>query len=68
MKNFEKVYQVLIDKIFAYTPKIFAAILILVIGWYAIKFIKKIAQNHLEKKKTDPTLITFLIELFVFLS
>jgi small conductance mechanosensitive channel len=65
MKNFEKVYQVLIDKIFAYTPKIFAAILILVIGWYAIKFIKKIAQNHLEKKKTDPTLIAFLIELFV---
>jgi len=67
MDNLEKIYQILSEKILEFTPRLISAILIFIIGWYAIKFVKKIAYKYLEKKQTDPTLITFLLELFVAL-
>lgn len=65
MNNFEKIYQIFAEKILEFAPRVASALFILVVGWYAIKFVKKIAQKYLEKRDTDPTLITFLLELFV---
>lgn len=67
MNNFEKIYHILIERILEFTPRIISAFLIFIIGWYTIKFLKRLAQKYLEKKETDPTLVKFLLELVVAL-
>lgn len=66
MTNFEKIYGLILEKVIDFTPRIISALVILVIGWYSIKLIKQFIKKRLEKKETDPTLITFLLEILVF--
>lgn len=66
MGNLDKIYELIFEKVIEFTPRILSATVICVIGWYGIKLIKNFIKRYLEKKETDPTLITFLLELLVF--
>ncbi|MGG7034674.1 MAG: mechanosensitive ion channel family protein [Flavobacterium sp.] len=46
-----------------YSPKLISAILILVIGTYAIKLINRLVRNLMLKEKMEPTLSKFLADI-----
>jgi small conductance mechanosensitive channel len=56
IKSFTKI---LLD----YSPKLISAIIIFVVGIYAIRFINKMAKKIMVKRNVDPTLSKFLADL-----
>lgn len=51
--------KVLID----YSPKLIAALLLLIIGIWSIRFINSMARKIMEKREVEPTLIEFLSDI-----
>ncbi len=60
---FTKYYNAIINVLIDYSPKLFAAILMLLIGIWLIKIINKIAIKVMLKRKFDATLIEFLSDI-----
>lgn len=55
----EKIIAVLID----YSPKLIAALLLLFVGIWAIRFINKVSRKLMIKRGVEPTLIEFLSDI-----
>ena len=55
----EALTKVLID----YSPKLIAAILLLIIGIWAIRFINSVSRKIMIRKEVEPTLIKFLSDI-----
>lgn len=63
MNNFFIHYlNVLLD----YSPKVISAVIILVVGIWGIKFIRKIAETVMTKRELEPTLIKFLLDFLIW--
>ncbi len=58
-KNIEKI----IDLILNLTPKIISAILLLILGWWLIKFINRLVKSFFKKSDYDETLERFVADL-----
>lgn len=64
MANLQDHWEVVKDKFYSiidYSPNLLGAIIVLVVGWYVVKYASKGVQKVLEKSKTDPMLIPFLM-------
>lgn len=59
----EKLMNWIKDAIFEYGPKIIAAIVLLVVGLWVIKWMMRILRNALTKRDLDQTLQKFLVNL-----
>ncbi len=58
-KNIEKVTSLIVD----FTPKIISAVLLLILGWWLIKFINRIVKRFFKKSDYDETLERFVADL-----
>ena len=58
----ETFIKVLID----YSPKLISAILILFVGFYAIRLINRLIRKIMVKKELDPTLTKFLADILLW--
>jgi small conductance mechanosensitive channel len=58
--SFEEYVNEFINTLIAYSPKLISALLILVIGLYAIRFINRLVKKIMLKNEFDPTLSKFL--------
>lgn len=60
-------YQKHIDSairwLWAFTPKLISAIILLIIGFYVIRFLKRMVTTFFDKKDYDPTLEKFVADL-----
>ena len=61
INSIESYIKVFIKALINYSPKLISALLILVIGLYAIRLISKLAKKIMLKREFDPTLTTFLL-------
>lgn len=50
-----------------YSPRVISAILILFVGWYAIKIINNVVRNLMAKREMEITLANFLSNLLIWL-
>lgn len=67
--NFNSFYHfadVFVTKLLDYSPRLIAALAILIIGTYAIKAIKNVAQKVMLKRDLEPTLSKFLADLLIW--
>jgi small conductance mechanosensitive channel len=55
-------FKVLID----YSPKFISAVLILIVGLYAIRFINRMARKIMIQRELDPTLSKFLADILIW--
>lgn len=55
-------FNVLLD----YSPKVISAIIILFVGIWGIRFIRKIAETVMTKRELEPTLIKFLLDFLIW--
>ena len=46
-----------------YSPKLISALVILIVGLYAIRFINRLAKKIMIKRNLDPTLSKFLADI-----
>ena len=53
----------LLDKLVRFGLKLLAAVLIYIVGAMLIKWIRKSVRNRLEKKKTEPTVLSFTMSM-----
>ena len=53
----------LLDKLVRFGLKLLAAVLIYIVGAMLIKWIRKSVRNRLEKKKTEPTVLSFTMSV-----
>jgi small conductance mechanosensitive channel len=61
--NYAKQFvKVLVD----YSPKLISALIILIIGIYAIRFINRIVKNIMAKRHFEPTLSKFLADILLW--
>lgn len=51
------------EKLLVFLPKLFLALLVLVIGWWIIRRIVKVVERGLEQSSADATLTRFLLSL-----
>ncbi len=51
------------NAIVSYAPKLIAALVLLIIGIYAIKFVNKLVKKVMHNRELDPTLSKFLIDV-----
>lgn len=49
-----------------YSPRLISAMLIFVIGWYAIKIIRKVVNRIMEKRNIELTLAEFLADILIW--
>lgn len=49
-----------------YSPKLISALVILIIGLYAIRFINRLAKKIMIKRNLDPTLSKFLADILIW--
>ncbi len=49
-----------------YSPRLFSAALLFLIGWWTIKFIKKIIVGIMTKREMEPTLSKFLADILIW--
>ncbi len=59
----EKLIRITKEAIVYYTPKVIAALVILVAGWWIIGMLMRAFKHFLSKKDLDPTLQKFLADL-----
>lgn len=58
----ETFLNVLID----YSPKLISAFLILIVGFYTIRFINRLIRKLMVKRELDPTLTNFLSDILIW--
>lgn len=63
MEKIETYWQMLLDGVIFYTPKILIALIVLLIGLRVIAMILKLMDKGMAKRNTDETLRPFLISL-----
>ena len=51
------------NSIVLYAPKLIAALALLIIGIYSIKFVNKLVQKVMQSRQLDPTLSKFLLDI-----
>lgn len=49
-----------------YSPRLISATILLVIGWWAIKLIKKVIMRVMAKREMEPTLSKFLADILIW--
>lgn len=49
-----------------YSPRLISAIILFVIGWWAIKLIKKLIMRVMVKREMEPTLSKFLADILIW--
>lgn len=54
--------QILVE----YSPRIISSVLIFIIGWWAIRLIRKIMNRLMTRRKVDPTLTRFLNNIIIW--
>jgi len=57
-----RIFQVLID----YSPRLISALLILIVGLYAIRLINRFVRKLMVRKHMDPTLSVFLADILLW--
>src|SRR5210317_397026 len=60
-------FKYLLKHLTEYTPKIIAALIILIVGHFAIKLIIKLTKNLLQKRDIDATVSKFLTDLLIWI-
>lgn len=65
--NIEQLVEQVRELAVSFGLNIIAALAILVIGIWIIKFIRRIVEKRLDKREIDPTLAKFLLNLIYFL-
>mgnify|MGYP006200626539 FL=1 len=50
-----------------YSPRVISALIILIVGWYAIMVVKKIVRSIMTKREMDVTLVNFLSNFLIWL-
>ncbi|WP_459212939.1 mechanosensitive ion channel family protein [Aquimarina rhabdastrellae] len=63
MENFEKYYELMIEKIIFFAPRILIGILIIWIGFKLIKKIEKLLDKTLKRVQTSETVRPFLLSI-----
>ncbi|WP_306353462.1 mechanosensitive ion channel family protein [Flavobacterium sp. '19STA2R22 D10 B1'] len=66
MKNLNDYLSTFLDALIEYSPRLISAFLILFIGLWAIKFIKRLITKIMVKRNMEPTLTNFLMDLLVW--
>ena len=51
------------NSVVLYAPKLIAALALLIIGIYSIKFVNKLVQKVMQSRQLDPTLSKFLLDI-----
>ncbi|NPA43182.1 MAG: mechanosensitive ion channel [Chlorobi bacterium] len=59
----EKFIRIFKESVVYYAPKVIAALVLLIVGWWIIGYIHKIFSRYLSQKNVDPTLQKFLADL-----
>lgn len=54
------------ELVIEYSPKLISAILILIVGLYAIRFINRLVRRIMVKRELDPTLSKFLADILLW--
>jgi small conductance mechanosensitive channel len=54
------------DLILAYSPKLISAILVLVVGLYAIRVVNRVVKRIMVQRQLDPTLSKFLADILLW--
>jgi len=62
--NLMKYYDIIIDGIMGYFPKIFGALFVIWIGFKIVNVLKNLILKLMDKQKIDPMLKSFLTSLF----
>jgi len=65
MKYLQKFYDRAFEWLLVFGPRIIVAIILLVIGLWVIKVLNRWLKNVLARKKVDPSLRSFFLNLFV---
>lgn len=56
-----------ITKVFIeYSPRLISAAILFIIGWYAIKIIKRVVLRIMNKREMEPTLSKFLADILIW--
>lgn len=66
MKDFEGYFDWFINVVLLYTPKVLAAIGILIAGIVGIKLIKMLITRIMKKREMDPTAVKFLLDILTW--
>ncbi|QEE49209.1 mechanosensitive ion channel [Flavobacterium alkalisoli] len=66
MKDFEGYFDWFINVVLLYTPKVLAAIGILIAGIVGIKLIKLLITRIMKKREMDPTAVKFLLDILTW--
>jgi small conductance mechanosensitive channel len=64
MDKLDQYQEGLIQLLFDYAPKLVAAIVILIVGFYLIGFFTRSLKKLMKKRDVDPTLVPFLSNIF----
>lgn len=59
----EKYIDKAVELIITYSPKLILAIIVLIVGFWIIKRLTKMTRKTMEKRRTDPSLRSFIISL-----
>ncbi|WNM19328.1 mechanosensitive ion channel family protein [Flavobacterium capsici] len=66
ISSFENYLHKITTSLIDYSPKLISALLILIVGLYAIKFINRMIRKLMQKRGFDPTLTQFLEDIFLW--
>ncbi|MTG96826.1 MULTISPECIES: mechanosensitive ion channel family protein [Myroides] len=66
MDKLDTLLSTYIEKIFVFVPEVVTSLIILAIGMFAIKSLKKIANKLFLEKRIDPTFASFLIDVLIW--
>lgn len=66
MKDFEGYFDWFVNVVLLYTPKVLAAIGILIAGIVGIKLIKMVITRIMKKRNMDPTAVKFLLDILTW--
>jgi small conductance mechanosensitive channel len=62
----EEYLSAFVQKLVDYSPKVISALLVLVVGLYAIRFINRFVKGVMVKRALDPTLSKFLADILLW--
>lgn len=62
----QKYWDYAITVLMEYSPRLISALLIFLIGWYAIKIIKRVVTRIMIKREMEPTLSKFLADILIW--
>ncbi|WP_415060286.1 mechanosensitive ion channel family protein, partial [Flavobacterium sp.] len=62
----QKYWDYAITVLMEYSPRLISAFIIFIIGWYAIKIIKRVVTKIMIKREMEPTLSKFLADILIW--